>query len=482
MNAAYAQLLAQLMRDRCSSRLTVRMTWFIAACVAAELLCTMYAVKPPFGHAVLLLLTGSAGYMWCGAFLKSAARQNQPAYACLVPGLRSRLMTLTALLFVACTLATAALAAVLFGHAGYALVCAGLFTVYMLFAHRYPVLNFLPSVAIVFSLSIDERPLDTLLAAANAIGEPVVAGVGAIALVLLGMLGVRTVFPQGGDSHWAWHHHLHHQTARLNGAVPATGGSTGGRWTAWLRLAYFAALRRDSRAGASQGRTMLHTLGMAAHDGNGVAYVLASTLAMVLVGRYAAGQGNPDVMRMASSAMQGCLLMASLMYAVAASANAARYSTEQSLYRLTSAAPAAPQLNRVLARALLFRCLRLWLISLAGAACIDVAMFGELRGVTYALAMLTLPFAGLTLRNYAAMRRRTGDAAAVVVTLLLVLAYIAALMMERMLPAFPWFWAGSMVALATAAGLRLGWRRLLSLPPALPAGRLASESAAPGWT
>lgn len=470
MSAAYSQLLAQLMRDRCASRVAVRMTWFIVACVAGDLLCTMYAIKPPFGHALLVWLIGCIGYLWFGTFVKSATRQNQPAYACLVPGLRSRLMTLTALLFLACTLAATALAAVLIGHAGYALVCAGMFGVYMLFAQRYPAVNFL----VLLLPFMGMWPLDKLLAAADAIGEPMVAGVGAIAVILLGMLGVRIAFPQGGDRHWDWHRRLGREAARLNGAVPAAGAAPGPRWTVCMRFAYLSALRRDSRGGASQGRMMLHTLGMAAYDGNGIAFVLASTLAMALAGRHVAGLGDPEVMRMAGSAMQGCLLMASLMYAVAASSSAARFGVEQGLYRLTPAAPAASRLNRVLARALLLRCLRLWLISLAGAACIDAVIFGQLRGVTYALATLTLPFVGLTLRNYAAMRRRTGESAALAGTLLLVLLYIAVLMLERMLPAFPWFWAGSAVALATAIGLGLGWRRMMALPPALPAGRRAS--------
>jgi len=473
MSPAYRQMLAQVVRDRCARGLLVRLTWFIAACIVAELMFAAYFGQPRFGRALLILLTGGTGYMWCGAFLKSAARQNQPAYACLVPGLRRRLMTLTALLFTACALASAALAALLLGHGGYALVLAGLFSVYILFAHRYPGLNFLPSVAIVYSSSLQHRPLEALFAAANAIGEPAVAGVGLLMLLVLGMLGVRLAFPQGGDHHWAWHRRLSQQQARLSGAAPAAGASAASPWTAWMRRAYFAGLRRDSRGGATQGRMMAHALGTTAHDGNGVIYLLVSTLAMVLVGLYVAGRGDPEIMRMSASAMQGCVLMASLMYAVAASAGTARHGVEQGLYRLTPAAPATSQLNRVLARTLLFRCLRLWLLSLAGAVCIDVAIFGGLRGVTYALAMLTLPFAGLTLRNYAAMQPRTGETAALAATLFVVLAYIAALMMASMLPAFPWFWAGSAVALASAVGLVLGWRRMLAAPPALPAGRLS---------
>jgi len=470
---AYGQLLVQLMHDRSAAYLLLRTTGFLAVCVVGELLFALNFGQPPLGNALLVLLVGGAGYMWCAAFLKSAAQQNQPAYACLVPGLRRRLMNLTALLFAACTLATAALGAWLVGHPGYALVCAGLFSLYILFAHRYPLLNFLPSVVIISTVSNNNRLAHILLDTADTIGEPVVAGVGALVLALLGVYGVRAAFPQGGDRHWAWHRRLGSQLSRLKGKPSVDGATGGGRWTAWLRLAYTAALRRDSRGGASQGRMMMHALGRKAHDGGAVAYMLVTTLVMVLVGRQVTGQGSLDVVLVSSSTMQGCVLLASLLYAVTASANVARHGGEQGLYRLTPAAPSAAAINRVLANTLLFRCLRLWLLSLACAACIDLATFGQLRGITLLLATLVLPIAGLVLRNYAVMSARSDEMVAIVGTILLVAACIAALWAERMLPGFPWEWAAGGVTLASAAGLYLRWRHLMSLPPLLPAGRLA---------
>jgi hypothetical protein len=420
----------------------------------------------------LILLVGGAGYMWSGAFLKNAAQQNQPAYACLVPGLRGRLMALTALLFTACTLLATALTALFYGHAGYALVGAGLLSVYILFANRYYALNFFPSVVIIASVTNNNRPMHMLFDTTNAIGEPVVAGVGAIVVVLLGVLGVQAVFPQGGDRHWTWHRRLGREQARIRGTALA-GAVGGARWMAWLRLAYDAALRRDSRGGASQGRKMMHALGRKAHDGGAMIYMLVTTLVMVLAGRELTGQGGSDVVLVSSSTMQGCVLLAMLIYAVTASATVARHSAEQGLYRLTPAAPSAPQINRVLAGTLLFRCLRLWLLSLACAMCIDLATFGQLRGITFMLATLMLPVAGLVLRNYALMPARSSEAVAIAGTVLLVAGCIAALWVEEMLPAFPWAWAGGAMLLASAAGLYLRWRQMLALPPALPAGRLA---------
>jgi hypothetical protein len=201
----YRQLLAQVMLDRCNSGLLVRLSWFLLVCIAGELLFGMYFGQPRFGPALLVFLICGIGYLWCGAFLKNAVRQNRPEYACLAPGLRGRLMTLTALLLAGCTLASAALAGLLTGTPGYALVCAGLLSVYLLFAQRYAALNLLPSIVILASVSTQNRPLRALLAAAETIGEPALAGVGAIALVALGALGLRAAFPQGGDRHWEWY-------------------------------------------------------------------------------------------------------------------------------------------------------------------------------------------------------------------------------------------------------------------------------------
>jgi hypothetical protein len=369
------------MRDRAAGGLLMRLSWFLAACVVGELVFAMYFGQPRFGHALLIGLVCGTGYLWCGAFLKSAIQQNQPVYACLVPQLRRRLMTLTTALYLGCTLVTAAMSSVLIGHGGYALVCGGMFSVYMLFAQRYALLNLFPSVVILVSVSMQNQPLRALVAAAEALGEPVVAGAGAILLLLLGRLGLHAAFPQGGDRHWSWHAFQSRQLAQQNGG--ATAPSTGGpRWIAWFRIAYLATLRRDSRGGASQGNMMMHTLGTAAHDGTSIAYVLLFTVIAILIGRHLAAQGDHLHASVTVTLMQASLMLSCLMYVVAVGASTVRNGVEQSLYLLTPAAPEAARINAVLLRTLLWRCLRLWLISLAGAACIDFAMLGrlELRG------------------------------------------------------------------------------------------------------
>ena len=468
--SCYSQLLVQVMRDRAAGGLMVRFSWFLAACVVGELVFAMYFGQPRFGRLLVVGLVSCTGYLWCGAFLKSAVQQNQPAYACLVPHLRSRLMMLTAALYLLCTLATAAMAALLLGHGGYALVCGGLFSVYMLFAQRYAMLNLFPSAVILLSVSMQNRPLHALVATAEAAGEPALAGIGAILLLLLGRMGLRAAFPQAGDRHWAWHAFQARQLAQQNGGAPAP--STGGpRWTAWFRIPYLATLRRDSRDGASQGNMMMHALGTAAHDGTSIAYLLLFTAAAVLVVRHWAGQGEQMLASVTVTLMQASLMLSCLMYAVGVGASAVRKGAEQSLYRLTPAAPEAAQINRVLLRALLWRCLRLWLISVAGVACIDFAMLGrlQLRGPVFVLAMLMLPSAGFVLRNYATMPARQSSVMAVVTAILV----FVAVGLQQMRPELPWYWIGSAVALAAVAGLCWRWRRMMTLPPLLPAGRLA---------
>jgi hypothetical protein len=471
--AGYRQLLVQVVRDSAASGLLIRLSCFLAACVVAELVFAWYFWQPRFGYLLLIGLVCGTAYLWAGAFLKSAVQQNHPVYACLVPQLRSRLMTLTAALFLACTAATTIMTAALIGHGGYALACAGMLSVYILFAHRYRLLNLLPSAVILVSATMENRPLRALVDTSGAVGEPVIAGVGAILLLLLGPVALHRVFPQGGDRHWAWHARACRQLALRNGSAPGGGGAN---WTALFRIAYLGTLRRDSRGGATQGNMMMHSLGTAAHDGSAIAYMLASAVGMALIGRYFVARGDAVQASVTVSLMQGFLLLSCLMYAVHVSVNAVRYRVEQSLYCLAPAAPAAAQRNRVLLRTLLLRCLRLWLISVASVVCVECFVYGQLqlRGPVFALAVSMLPFAGLLMRNYARLPARPSDSMVVAMVIAGIAIPSVAVVLERMYQDWPWYWLGGGVALATLIGLRLRWRHMMALPPVLPATRLAA--------
>jgi len=476
MNPVDRQLLLQVMRDRCSSGVLVRLSWFICLCALATLVFSYYIGKPVFGEGLMLGLASGLAYLWCGAFVKNAVQQNMPSNAVLVPGLRRRLMRLTVWLYLGATLLTGALSWALFGRPGYGLLGGALFSIYVLYAQRYALLHFLPTVVIVGSLSISKHPVDAVLAAADRIGEPLVTAAGLALLALVSRHAVRALFPQGGDRHWRWYQCQRRQLARVSGAALNMEPGGGVRWLAWLRRPYNAVLRADSERGASQGRQMMHALGTMGHDGGAIAYVLISLAAMSWVGNYLAGRTDQAFVLVCSTMMQGMLMMSVLVYAATVSSQAVRFSGEQSLYRLTPAAPAAAQLNRVLLGTLMFRCLRLWALSLAAIICVDAAVMGrfEVRGITVALGALMLPFAGLLLRDYASAPRQPNAMLAAAASVAVVVAYIALAVVDQMHPGLPLFLFSAVVVAATGVALRLRWQQLVDAPLAFPAGRLAA--------
>lgn len=474
MNPAELQMLAQVIRDRYQGRLMVRLTWLLAACTLAVIIAGSIGARIMPNLLILFLVSG-LGYLWCGAFLKSAVQQNLPSNACLVPGLRVNLMRVTAKLYIACTLLTALLSGLLVGHPGYGLVLGGLLSCYVLLSQRYWI-NLLPSVVIVVALTLVEHPLDKLIAYADMIGEPMVAAIGVLVLSALGSLALRMAFPQGGDRHWTWYRCQARMEAKNRGEVLVGEPGGGLRWLASLRKPYNAALRKDSRPGAAQGRQMMHTLGTAAYDGGAIASAVVTAAIMVVVGRYVAGKGDATLTLLISTMMQGLLMMSVLMYANTVALHAMRFSGEQALYCLTPAAPDTAAFNRVLMKTLMRRWLLLWLVSVAAIVCIDFVVLGQsqMRGVTFALAMMVLPFAGLLMRDYAGSPYRPSSIVAVATSFLVLSAYLVLAFVSQMHPELPLFWFGSGVALLTVMVLGLRWRQLMALPPLLPAGRLAT--------
>ncbi len=475
MNAITRQLLMQLMYDRASSGMLVRVSWMLGVFALAQLFVNYHFDKPEFGITLLLCLTSGTIFLWCGAFLKNAVQQNTPANAVLVPGLRRKLMRLTIELYLGATLLTAALSWLLIDRPGYGLLAGALFAIYVLYAQRYSWMNFLPTVVIISSVSITSHPVDKLVAAADTIGEPVVTVIGTVLLALLVRPALHALFPQGGDRHWAWYLRFTRQLAIASGKSLNTEPGHGIRWLAWLRKPYNAALRADSRRGANQGRQMLHTLGTTAHDGGAVAYAVVSAAVMALFGRYLASKGDLVFTMVTSTLMQSMLMMGVVIYVTTLVMHSVRYAGEQGLYRLTPAAPSAAQFNRVLLRALLFRSLRLWLACALAILCIDVVVLGQwqVRGITFAMAALALPFAAVLMRDYATTQPRPNMMLNIVMGTLMVAAYIALAMVDQTHPGLPLFWFGAGVALVTALVMRLRWQQLVALPPLLPASRSA---------
>ncbi|TFW29646.1 hypothetical protein [Duganella callida] len=469
---AYLHMLQYAVRDRVNCRLLIRLTLLQLVCGAAALIFFYHRAMPQLGSLIFFSLNAFTGYLWASEVLRSAILQHRPVHACLVPGLRGRLMGMVGGLFVLCAVALALTTRLILGHGGgYALLAGMLLSVYILFTQRYYWLVFFPSVLIVVSVSSQNRPLRALMALGDDMGEPLITALGLIVAIVLFALGLQLVFPRGGDQHWRWAQCREARVARFAGRRPAD-APPAPRWVSWFRIPYAAALRRDLRDGASRGRLMMHTLGTAADDSGALLYAVAATAVMVLVGRYVATLGDARLALMTCSLMQGCLLLSSLMYATAVAASITRHAAEQRLYMLTPAAPPAAQFNRVLFGTLMQRFLRMWGVLLVAVMLIDLLCLGRMRGLGFALAMLMLPAGGLLLRRYATMPVQRSEGPAILMTLAVVAGTIGATVMSWADPAPPWVGIGAAFGVAAAVGLYLRWRQLVAMPPVLPAGRL----------
>lgn len=473
MNAAYSQLLLQVVRDRCASRTLVRISGLILLVGLAALVFGNYIERPQLGRGILVGTLSFIVMSWGGTLLKSAVQQNHPANACLVPKLRHRLIVLTLILYGTMTVLIAAMAGAVFGHFGYALVGAGLFYSFILYAQRYPVLAILPSMLIVLSVSVLKAPLYAAWDAIGWMGEPALTGIGLIVVSVLGGFGMRAAFPRGGDSHWSWHARRAATLRRAQGDAPKPGDTANwNRWTMPLRIGYRAGLRRDSRGGAAPGRMLPHTFGPAAHEGG----YHAGALLILLVVLVLRGFGDSEWLRqmLPTSMLQASVLAGVAIYAAELQKSVVRHGAEQALYLLTPGAPAAAQINRLLGAALLKRFLRVWLVTVACAATIDMMMLGapRLSASTCVLSALMLSLACTLLRDYAKTPASTNQTATLISSFIAIFAYLIMLGIERRWPAFPLFWAW--VAMVTASLLALGlrWRRFMALPAVLPAGRL----------
>ncbi|MRW90809.1 hypothetical protein GJ699_12490 [Duganella sp. FT80W] len=474
MNLIDTRLLFQVLQNHTSARSMKLMSGFMVLAAAGILFATYHSSKPEIGKLMFLLLICALGYLWCGAFLKSAIQQNLPSNAVLVPGLRVALMRLTAVLFAGCTLASAALGWLLIGLPGYVLVAGAGLAVFILFANRYVGLNLLPSVLVLANMGLGSQPWELLESAATFVGEPLLVSLGGIVLLLLGAKGVQVCFPKGGDAHWAWQRCIGRRRAAKQGQLNNVEPAAGIRWLAWMREPYYATLRADSRKGANQGRQLVHTLGPAAHDGNAMLSLLLTCAAMVALAQWLSWSKAPIVQHIWGITMQCVLMVSTLSYANAVALSAQRYVKEQALYRLTPGAPPTGQFNRVLMRTLLTRCLRLWLFGSLGVVTIDFVISGkfQLQGSAYLLSMLMLPFTALVLRDYASMKTQSGSWYTVFLPGLVMFVYVMLIAITRHLPEGLLFSLGSVIGLASLISLRWRWQRIMTRPPVLPAGRL----------
>jgi hypothetical protein len=470
----YRQLLLQLVRDEGTYRTLKRVSKLMLGGAALIVAVALYFGKPLAGKGLLALFLWANAQMWCSAFLKSAIAQNRPEYACLVPQLRVHLMRLTGVLCIASSLLLSMAAALLFGHAGYALLVGGMMNVYILFTTRHVWLAFFP--AVIFLPMTQTDYLDKIaLVLHDGLGEPTVAALGSLVLLALGAWGLRTVFPQGGDEHLAWfkrHFRYKDAAATPNRIVPVT--RFGEWWQSMRSNRYQAALRADSSTGGTPQRMMMYALGPGAHSAGYITSVVGNTLLALIVLAVAHGLVKSAMFALMGTIMQWSMLMASLTYITSVVDGARRYRTEQELFFLSAGAPAQARINRLLGGAMLRGFFTVWLATLVGVTGIDSLVQGqlELRGVTFMLATLILPLACMMLRNYVVMPTvNTPPWSAWTVLYAIVCNVILSVVNARY--DVPWFWLGGVVAAASLLELLRRWRVLLALPPVLPAGRLA---------
>ena len=468
--SGYRILLEQLIHDGVNFRWMKRVALLLI--LAEAILLVLQRVAPPMPVNLLLIcMPWGLAQIWCGMFMKSAVLQNRPEYACLVPQLRRRLLSLTAAVYGVSSLLLALLTGVAFGHPGYGLLAGVAISVLSIWMNRFTALAWgmvlvIPSVIPLF--------FNVLPAILIAVDQEVAITVGGVlSLSLLGVWGLTLVFPQGGERHWAWHARHTRQQDALSGKAPKSSAIHGPqRWEYWLRSFYARTLRRDSHPGIAATRTMMHVLGPAAHPASYIVYAVLATAIALLVAQYLLiGSARSAVLAVASVLQ----LSASLGYVIGVVDNIPRYRAEQRLYFLTPAAPLSAEVNRQLGQALLGRFLAVWLVTLACACLLDSVAIGApgLHGSSFALAMGMLWLARPLMRDFAAALPGKGRMDGIIASALVAIAMLATLAMTQAAPAFPWYAIGVVTGVAAAIDLSVSWRKLMRLAPVLPAGRLA---------
>lgn len=469
VRSAYGPLLAQLFQDTSTRRQLIRISLLL---MAGEILLLWYGAGPgDFGKLIWVCLPWVVSQMWCGAFLNNAIRQNRPEYACLVPHLRPRLIRLSAALYGADAALLGWMSWLVFGHAGYGLMFAGMVTVIGIFSSRYNVLGWLLAVLIPMAASFVMTDLMRLLATFN---EAALTAAVMAPLLLLGGWGLHLLLPRGGDQHWRWQSRFIQRADALAGKPgKSSAGQQPSRLKRLMQLFYLTALRRDSQSGVTAQRALMHVIGPGAHPGRAIACSLSVTLAALLLGCLMSDSTRAGMLITTSLLQLGAVLL----YAIGVADDVVLHSAEQQLFLLTPAAPAAARINRLLTLTVLRRALAVWLVSLACATGLDSMRSGHvgLSGTSFALAMGMLWTLLPLLRNYAIVpgKRLGVEWSVTVVLALLVLACLGAVALTQAAPDFPWYQVGSATGIGALIYLGLRWRALMTLPAVLPAGRLA---------
>ena len=431
----------------------------ILTVAVAALMGAVYGVLAGFGWA-LCTPAGLLLFDWTFAFVPGALGVNTPANAQLVPAMRARLVELVLLVWLA---AVGLLAAglQLIPEAPYLLLpfaMAGTLGAVMLVAGiGAGVVLVLP---FFFSFLSDEWQgwlHDAAL-------QPGVVPLLVAAMVLLAARVVRTLFPRGGERHWAMREHL----ALLSG----DSGSSA-LWEGTRRYSVRRFLEQHGTGRRAPGALVLRALGP------NLFYLMASTTLGVVLAFAAITwhlRGTPIAHEsVPTMLMIGGAMLCFLFPAAAVPFWLARTRGEQALVRLAPVSPVDPaRFNALLARAMLRQGLAIW--AWCSAVSLLLALASGVRGIELVwqacLCCVTLPALALMLRDHARAPRWGMVFYGLSALGLSFISPIVAVFGAKWLGWPVWSIATPIALVLTAMLVQRRWRRMYGAPMVFPVGRL----------
>jgi len=397
---------------------------------------------------------------WSVVFLPAALGLNSPANAQLVPGARRRIIELALLIWL---VAIGLLAAGLqfwpeaFRVILIAAICATLGIATAMTGSSMGLMLMLP----IFAASLGTSVLPQWLR--DAALEPMVLALLATGLVPLGILVIRSLFPQAGDRHWAM------LSIRLGmGALNAGAVDWSPGWY-WLQRLMLRRVNVTREPGA----LMLRGLGP-----NLTASVASGAVgggAVIAIMNWWGRQGFIADMGPASLVATSSILIGFLFLASNASYWITHTRGEQALVRLAPAIPfKAAHFNHLLARAMVRQGLAVWSIMMV--TTVLLALLSGARGIELVRQVcvcgMTLPALALMLRDHA---RRTHWGPVFLVLLAIMLSCIgplAGIVGVKLLGLPFWPTATAIALVLTAVLVRQRWHLMCEAPIAFPAGRM----------
>ncbi|HEY0488539.1 MAG TPA: hypothetical protein VGD30_03415 [Telluria sp.] len=399
-----------------------------------------------------------------------AVKQLTPANAQLVPRLRARAIQLVAACFVVSTVVTTILLGGIFGNkvlwaavvsawlVGAAMTRTGL--------QHGMVLQFFPLMMMML-------PRSMLQSIRDLGATPLGVALCSIVVIAVAWYGVRALFPTGGR-------HFRQRAAVEKGARTALDFAAGDNAQAErsVRGWYASDLARAGRNKKAAGELMLHAFGPRAHWSVS-ASVLAVLLLVLVAGRMLLELTAGDNQQAVSIVGGFVVFPLLLLFASAPQkivGRAAVTAGEQSLLRLTPAAPQAREFNREVGDALMRRALIEWAIVTAGLVAVTVMVNAPwtITLLQLAVCCLALPLTTVVLRDYARSPNLSSFYiyfAALGLVLSAGVTYFASLRGQSVLVSIIAIVIGVGVTAVIAASRK---RMMMLAPTAFPAGRMAS--------